>query len=288
MWGNCQASAVRRLLKASPGFAGRFDVAWLPGVHEVSADQLPVVRRIVEGADVAIVQPVRDGYRGLAVGTEEILAHNAKEPTVLRYPAIYYTGLHPYLVYVHATGELGTPMPVTGGYHDLRFISVASSGAMGREAESRLLSLVGDEEALRRNAQESLSELARRELSLDVRVSHRIDALGVEAVWTVNHPSNALLSEVATQVSGHLGLEGTPAPGMQELLQSVVSPVHADVRAALKRPVDGSNEWKVDGTAHHDLSVMHAHLAHYRDNPRVLQVAQDEHAEKLGRFGLIN
>lgn len=289
IWGNCQADALRSLLASAPRFATRYELIRIPGAHEVSLRQLRQVQRLVATAEIVVTQKIRNDYRRMPIGTEQILAHAPSRVRVITYPSMFYAGLHPYLVYVHATGELGTPAPMTEGYHDLRFIAAAGAGVADADAARWLADNPGDPGELRRYAAEGVGELARREKSMDAKVAHMIEALGDRAFWTVNHPSNAILAAAANQIATQVGFDAAiPHEHLaDELLSDVVAPVHEDVRSGLGLPAAGPREWRVGGAVIQDHELMRAHLAYYRARPEVLEVALDEHEGLLRRFGLL-
>lgn len=284
IWGNCQAEALRIMLAASPGIRERYDTVRLPGVHEVGRQQLPAVRMMLRAVSILIVQPIKEGYRGLPISTNEMLEF-CPDARIIRFPSMYYTGLHPFLAYVHATGPVGTKAPLTSHYHDLRFIA-AASGRSGTSRATVFPSSGADPRALRTMADESLAELRRRERDLDVRVADAIQGLGAESFWTVNHPSNAILRRASDQIHVALGIPPTTDVVANELLDVVTVPVHAEIREALGLPIAESAIWKINGRPHSDFEVAQAHLAFYRDQPDVLRVALEEHQDRLDRLGL--
>lgn len=231
---------------------------------------------LLKRADVVLTQQVRNDYRRLPIGTSQILSLVNARSKVITYPSMFYRGLHPYLVYVHATGELGTPAPLTEGYHDLRFIAEASNRGTA----------VATPHALQREADASLNELRQREKGLDVQIADHVASLGAESFWTINHPCNRLLEVAAAQVCSILKVN-RPARVHPEILTNVVVPVPDAVTNALGHHASQSSYWTINGTLIPDAEVRMAHLAYYRERPDVLEVALEEHAEALQRLGLI-
>ena len=93
--GNCQAESTRKLLMSTGHFTGER----IAPVHELEAADLDWFAPLIRRADVLVTQPIRDGYRGLPVGTRqlrELLPRTAREfgPTYLRYrrPALEKQG----------------------------------------------------------------------------------------------------------------------------------------------------------------------------------------------------
>ena len=84
VYGNCQAEALR----VSLATAGTVQSVRMPPVHELVADDLPHLERLLNWVDVLVAQSVADGYRGLPAGTAEVAAR-------LRPDCLLYTSPSP-------------------------------------------------------------------------------------------------------------------------------------------------------------------------------------------------
>ena len=89
--GNCQAESLRQALAGS-------DVRLLrvPPVHELEASDLPHLERLLAGVDVVVAQPIRDDYRGMPLGTRQLLDAARVGARSAIVPVIRFTGLHPW------------------------------------------------------------------------------------------------------------------------------------------------------------------------------------------------
>lgn len=98
IYGNCQAASLAAHLKSSPSFP--FDVVSPPGVHEITPFELRQLRPLLRRTEVFVSQAVRSGYRGQALGSEEL--RELLPPSALRitYPTIYFEGGFPDQVYL--------------------------------------------------------------------------------------------------------------------------------------------------------------------------------------------
>lgn len=288
VYGNCQAAAMSSMLRSSPAFTDEYRVVWLPGAHELVRSELPALRRILARTSVFITQNIRDDYRSMPIGTSQLRSLLPRSARTLTYPVMYYRGLHPYLVYVHATGDLGTPAPRTEGYHDLRFISAAGHGMDPVDAAGWMQEFGGAPEWIRETAAESLSELRRREESLDVHVSGSIELAAERAFWTVNHPSNAILATAAEAVHAALGVDFRRGDVQRELLSYTVVPISNHVRRALGAPDAATSDWVVNYETVSEHELLSAHLEYYRSRPDVLEHALIEHSEVLAASGLFS
>ncbi|MCK6210811.1 hypothetical protein KZX45_09685 [Georgenia sp. EYE_87] len=289
VYGNCQASALRTLLQRSPSFSNKFTIAWIPGAHQITAHQLPTIRKILRKTSIFITQEIKNDYRGLPLGTSQFVSALASGAQVVTYPVMYYRGLHPYLVYVHANGALGTPAPRTEGYHDLRFIAAAARRMRPAEASRWLEDYTGNAEWIRAVASESLNELKRREERLDIKVSHAIAPLRDTAFWTVNHPSNDLMDVAVQGIMDALSLDSDVlAPLDYELLSSTVVPVHNHIRHALGYTTTSTESlWTIANTLTLEKRLLESHLEYYTARGEILEHALREHGEVLHRAGLL-
>ena len=190
--GNCQAESTRKLLMSTGHFTGER----IAPVHELEADDMGWFLDLVRRADVLVTQPIRDGYRGLPVGTRELrelLPPSARHVVV---PVLRFDGLMPYQAIIRDPDEPSLNPPVVP-YHDLRTLAAAAGYAPAPEPEPS---------AYRRAAAMSVQQIRVREQAHGAVVVS--DYLETNPVWhTVNHPDNATLAFMASRVLEALGCE---------------------------------------------------------------------------------
>ena len=264
--GNCQAESLRVLLDgaASPVRAVR-----LPPVHELTADDLPHLDRLLAQVDVLVSQPVRAGYRGLPLGTAELLARAPRRPRLVVVPVIRWAALHPFQVIVRAAA--GEPPVVP--YADLRTLTLAAGRPALPESPSA--------GAVRAVRDLSVRELrGRQERHGALPVDDLLVAAGAGAAHTVNHPGNVVLAGVAARVLAAAGLPGEVVDPGRTLLDSVHTPVLASVLDALGLPAEhASRSWLVHGRRLADDEVREVQLRWYADHPGVAEAGLARHAE---------
>lgn len=303
--GNCQAESLRVLLAgpdgggdggAGPdrdgGPSGAFRTVRLPPVHELAAEDLPHLHRVLAAADVLVSQPVRDGYRDLPLGTAQLAAElgtasstvrggaaRRREPVLVRFPVIRWAGLFPHQAIVRAPGA-GDPPVVP--YHDLRTLVRAATGAAPRRAATPA--------QVRAVGAQSVAQLASRERAHDtVVVSDLLVPAGAGAAHTVNHPGNPVLRGLAGRVQERLGVGAEVADPGRTLLDSVHAPLDAAVLEAWGLADGGAaarDHWLVRGEVVADEDVRRAQLAWYREHPGVVDAGLRRHAEALQLLGL--
>ena len=257
VWGNCQAESLRVLLGDGPDAA--FRTVRLPPVFEITAEELPDLVRTASALDVLVVQPVRDDYRGLPIGTAQVRALLRSGARVVVVPSIHDQGLYPYQAMVHGPGVV-EPSPVP--YHDLRTLAEHLTGTRPTPLPV---------ERIRTIAEASVAELARRERQHGaIPVSDLLRPAGIDAGHTVNHPGNTVLVGLARRIEEALGVGARATDPGRVLLRAVITPICEDVVQALdlgqgsRRP-----EWTIDGIEVTDENVRRAQLDWYRQHPEV-------------------
>lgn len=277
--GNCQAEALRIALSSTEP-EPLIDSVRVPPVHELSADDVPHLQRLLSRVDVLVTQPVREDYHDLPLGTTQVTAQLPAQARLVRIPVIFYSGLYPYQVLARAEG-VGDP-PVAP-YHDLRTLA-ATVGLTGGPGS---LSLRQRLEAYRRIASDSVQELADRERRDDtVAISDMLTRAGADAVWTINHPGNELLLTLARRVRGHLGLPGEQIDPGRVLLSSVMTPLSPEVVEALGLADATSREhWVLGGEQTVDRTVREAQQQWYAEHPQVVEAGLERHRDRLALLG---
>jgi Polysaccharide biosynthesis enzyme WcbI len=263
--GNCQAESLRVLLD---GDASPVRTVRVPPVHELAAEDLPHLDRLLAEVDVLVSQPVRDGYRGLPLGTAEVLARAGRRPRSVVVPIVRWAALHPFQVIVRTPA--GDPPLVP--YSDLRTLTLAA----GRPA----LPGTPSADAVRAVRALSVRELlAREERHGSVGVVDLLHAAGAAAAHTVNHPGNGVLAGVARRVLDAAGSPAEPTDPGRTLLDRVHTPVQPEVLAALGLTGGARDDWLVEGRRIPDAAVREAQLRWYADHPGVAEAGLERHAE---------
>lgn len=204
--GNCQAPAMAKLLReACP--------AWRVDALEVYLVDLEQGRQLVldkiATADIAIVQPIVDEYRGVDwLSTKYLKANVRPDCRVIVFPSIYTPGLYPELKTIRSgQGRLRLGNIEVHNILLAHFIAdgVEPAAAVARVLDAKIYTPNFVEAILERN----WKDLRRREVAAgaDVRVSDiiRWDACKRRLMHYHNHPTRSLLSQVAGRVLRALG-----------------------------------------------------------------------------------
>lgn len=185
--GNCQAEALRVL--AAGALGGTATSVRVPPVFELGANDIEDYHRLLRRTDLLVTQPIVDDYRGLPLGTAQVSALLPAAARVARVPVLRWAALMPTHAIVRVAG-VGDPPLVP--YHDLHVVAGAARGR----------ATVGRAEPSARGVR-AIREITRAQLRIRQEAHGTVDALptleaaGAEAVWTIKHPGNAVLTEIA-------------------------------------------------------------------------------------------
>lgn len=281
VWGNCQAEPIARLL-SGPLRPHGLEVVVVPPVFLVDEAGLAKVQASVSRAAVLITQPVRDEYRIPGCGANQLAALLPPDGRCLTFPVSYHVGAFPFQVTAHGAGGERLDAPMTD-YHDLRALVAASRGMSVEEAVQWWPAPPTD--AVRRTSLESLDRLRTREAELDVHVVDLVDDPG--ALFTLDHPSNAVLAALARRLLTALDLDGEVDVPEREFLGARRAPLEPAVLAALGWPAEAARpDWIVDRRSVPLTDVLTAHLALYERRPDIPADARVRFAERLSALGL--
>jgi hypothetical protein len=272
--GNCQAESLRLVLGGDDLVTVR-----IPPAHELTAEDLGPLRRLLARAAVVVSQPIRAGYRGLPIGTSEVLAQTAARPIIV--PVIRYAGLYPAqaIVRVPATPSLNPPLVP---YHDLRVLAHAAGLAAPAGDAARLTA-----DRLRAIAADSVAELRRRELAHGtVVISDLFSRPRFSLMRTINHPGNPIWAALGRRVRAAAGLSDTAQDPGRPLLDMIHAPREAAVIDGLGLEEAPQPDWIVDGERIEVETVREAHLRWYEDHPETVAAGLSRHSRVLAMLGL--
>jgi hypothetical protein len=299
--GNCQAESLRVAL-------GDEDVRFLrvPPVHELEADDMPLLARILARIDVFVMQPIRDDYRGLPLGSEQMRALLPAAARVTTVPVIRFAGLYPFQAIIRPPSDTSLVPPLVP-YHDLRLVAEAARRA--GLADPSAGSVEGDRShgvttgdsggvnndrrsvtasQIRAIADESIRQLRSREKAHDtVVVSDLFLQPDFSLMRTINHPGNTVWTALAERVRARLGLADVSVPLTRELLNNIHAPRDQAVIDAWGLDAEARPTWTVDGLDIDPVPLREAHLAWYVEHPDAVTSGLTRHAPALTALGLL-
>lgn len=284
--GNCQAESLRVLLEL---MAPQVCAVRLVPAHEMTAADVPYLHRLLERAAYLVSQPIVAGYRGLPIGTSDLLAHTSAERTAV-VPVLRWAGLHPTQVIVRSSA--GDPPTVP--YHDLRTVLEAAQSESRDRSSGVSVTLSSAStrfSQLPLEAARALRDLSRAELARRIEARGALDVLdlferpGRRSVHVINHPTNAVLLDVAARLGDALGLDPIDDvdPG-RVLVGSLVAPIDQAAAHLADLPLsddDRAGVWRVNGEPVPHADVHAAHREWYARHPDALEAALRRHRPAL-------
>jgi len=267
--GNCQAESLRLVIASDALPAIR-----IPAVHELTADEVVRLHEVLAHASFLVAQPIRDDYRGLALGTDQLRAALAPNATVVTVPSLRYGGLHPFQAVLRLPGFETDPPLVA--YHDVRILAEAA----GLPVAARLPA-----EVVRAVAEDSVAELRRREdAGIDVHASDLFSPVVADLARTINHPGNAVFLPLGERVVAALGAPGRAVDPGRPILAGVRAPLEEWVVEAWGLDAEPQPDWIVEGAVLEADAVADAHRAWYAERPEFVAAAVSRIAPLLRRW----
>jgi hypothetical protein len=245
--------------------------------------QVALFRRVLPKVSLLIGQEVRSGYRGLALGTDQISALLPKRAMVIKWPALYWDGIFPFVSYVHIRPRQSIDAPITT-YHDLRLLVSAHRGRSVDETVKFLAHYEIPSDGLDFVLLQASRFLADREERCDIHMMDYLRRPDIEAraFHVVNHPMRFVLERVASDVHKLLGLaySGLKADEWEPLGDN-----RAPVESAVlrRRSLEGNihEDWIVSGRSWSQAEIARAHLGWYAVNKEAVAVGVAEHRNRL-------
>ena len=273
--GNCQAESTRKLLASSEVF----DSERITPVHELNPEDMGWFSHRIAHTDILVTQPIRDDYRGLPVGTSQLLAQLPRGAVHVVVPVLRFDALMPYQAIIRDPADPSVNPPVIP-YHDLRILVAAAHGY------SAPVAATPKPEALRQAAAMSIGQIRSREQRHGTVVIS--DFLETTPLWhTVNHPNNATLVELAARILRELNIDAPIQAPDYEMLGMLDAPIEQDAAAALGIEVAGRTQWthRETGVIPHE-EIVQQQLEFYRRRPQLVEHGLLRHADRLATLGL--
>ena len=212
-------------------------------VHLAKDSEAETFDTCLERADVVISQHIQDQYPCAFVRTSALRQRVGKR--LITIPNIFYRGYTPDLRYLRlrARGTLKGPL---GDYHSSILLNAWKEGENQESALERYNNIDLWAEQYSTIAEQSLAELQKRELELDIQISDCISAMQShqQLFYSFNHPSKAMIKILADRIAEHLNLSSKPegkasVQAMREPLDRIQIPLHSFTREDLKLEFPG-------------------------------------------------
>ena len=235
IYANCQNKLLAELLAKSPAFTAEYTVHAF-SVHLLLRGKTTLDADLLSQAKLFIYQPVKD-IHGVC-STNYILDRLPADCQRLSFPPLYFTGYFPQFCKNPANKVVKQLHPygiIPQG--DRHIISLLDQSSSVEEIADRLADPnFYQRSELLENVENNLNELARRESSLDIKVSDfiRDNYQKYRLFYTHNHPTDKLGIYVVDRILAAIGLPplaiAAPLPNPQTgILDNVQVPLYPSV-----------------------------------------------------------
>jgi hypothetical protein len=203
IYGNCVAEAIGSILQENPHFTKQYDIVFSKPVYLMTELDSKAVLELAKTADLIIHQPI-SGFNP----TSDTLLSIARNAKTISYPVPYFDGYFPDITYLRdADGQKILHEPID--YHS-KIILAAFDSKWDVISTARLFTQneLFKPEFILRNVDNGLAELARRESTLDVKITDFIKKYYTkrQLFYSMNHPTAELLFFMIDSILNILGL----------------------------------------------------------------------------------
>jgi hypothetical protein len=251
---NCQGAPLSKILNRRTSKTTVID--FFKPVHELTLDDKSEFASRVAKADVILTQNISNAF-GEWCSTENIRSI-AQHSQVIVIPTLFFNGYFPSSTYVRGYDSLNS----FSDYHDKELMTMFYAGYRVEDALAYKMTSFGD---VSLGVDESINELKFRELMCDVVISDYIEEnyLLRRLFWTMNHPDNYLLDELAVRVLIILDLPlGGKLTFAREFLGETVIPIDSSLR--INNDLKFDNRIVVKGVVHDAGSYINKYYEIYR------------------------
>lgn len=251
---NCQGAPLTKILNRRTPKTVVFD--FFKPVHELTLDDKSEFLERIAKADVILTQNISNAF-GEWCSTENIRSI-AQQSQVIVLPTLFFNGYFPSSTYVRGYNSLNS----FSDYHDKELMTMFHAGYLVEDALAYKMNSCGN---IGLAVERSINELKSRELMCDIIISDYIEEnyLLRRLFWTVNHPDNYLLDELAMRVLIALNLPlGGKLTFAREFLGETVIPIDSSLR--LNNNLKFDNRIIIKGVVHDAGSYINKYYEIYR------------------------
>lgn len=233
IFGNCQAHPLGQIIARLPQFSSEYElVSNVPPVHLIRNEHLDLLDRTLAEIDLLIFQRVGDAF-GAALTTPRLLSLLKPGARSICIPNLFFRAYNPELSYLRGLDASGHTFCE---YHDVNIAQIYLK--YGRGSVERICAMLQDSRYYSPNFlssafSETIAELERREADCDVVISDFIRShwCTTQLFFTMNHPRNSVLVELASRIVRQLGYDEAVSQVKlpKEYLSVVRPPVYVSV-----------------------------------------------------------
>ena len=207
IYANCQNKLIAQYLNRSPDFARQYVIHCFP-VHDLIEQGKTIPPHLLQQADLFIYQPVKEHHGDRS--SQSVLKQLPASCQKISFPSLYFKGYFPQFCKnpVNRTIKPNYPFGVIP-HGDHNIISLLAEG----KSEGQIVEILSSPDFYSRdfllsNVENTLQELASRELQLDVKISGfiRQHYQDYYLFYTQNHPSDLIGLQIVNQILSAIAL----------------------------------------------------------------------------------
>ncbi len=283
--GNCQASQLASTLMLSVEFADNFDIVRFPPVHKISEIKVRELHELLPSVDLLISQPISENYRkNIGLGTKTLQSKLCRG-ALITWPVVYWDAYNPELFYFKDKNNL-TVTDEFDYHHYFIFKNYLEKRSIKEVADTFFDH--GKNILLQSTADAGLSNLARKEKDLDIKVSQYIRDNYKDNLlfFTYNHPAQKIILFIAFQILKKMNLNFDPEALLikKDGLNTTKYPILPSVYEKIGLRFGDENFFKIRNEKISLLQVLKKYYSFYDRNEDLLNI--NKRIQNLSRNGI--
>ncbi|ELS03187.1 tetratricopeptide repeat protein [Xenococcus sp. PCC 7305] len=274
IYGNCQIKPLREILQSNTNFQNQYQFIELEPVHLLDKSDVADLEAKIFQTDLFIHQLVSDNYQEIEqFGTNYLRKNLPSSSKVIAIPGAYFTGYHPAII--SFKNEEGNKSNEPCDYHDVNLLYLFDRGKTVNETISLIQQAnFYQPQYVINNVINTLNELRRREVELDITISDFIEKnyRRQKLFHTINHPGNTVLNYLANSILKLLDLPPNSQEFQSEILDFTRFPIYPSVAQALKLNFDFDSEYCIQGEILNLQQTVELFFNFYNDNQELVKL----------------
>ena len=274
--GNCVTKVIPHFLRTNEDFNAAYEIEDLKPIFMIKKEDLEPFKAVVSSCDIFLTQPIGgQKYVEMGIDTESIKKIMKPGTELFSIPVPYFIGYFPEQFYLHdSTAALvgvceGLPSP----YHN----KIIFWGYLNGKSVEDTLDLLYAPKTLKNISQltaDSLAELRRREKNLSFKISDFLESqyMRKRLFWTINHPANALIQYMSSEILKILEIQSIVKEIAQEFLAGYVTPILPSVANELHLQLQPNSEIR---ETTYTLDFIKKTYHYYDEHPKLIELNKD-------------
>ena len=291
IYGNCQTEYIKNRLIQNSDFSNIYSQVFTKKVHRIKPEEIPDLEAMISEVDLFIHQPVSDNYRKMpSLGTNYLKSQLKPDCKVISFPVAYFTGYYPEMIYLKSLNN----QPIKGDIYNYHDFNILSGFYQGKNVEN-IISSIFDESFyspyyIKNNFHLTVGELAKRETSLDIKISQFItnNYKIINLFNTINHPNHPIIGYVINRILEILGFstqysESELVSNQHTIEYNNYFPIYPSVQKILNIEFDSKLVYKFQNTTYSVYDAVRKLYNFYDSNQDLVEFNVENKWEQFSR-----